>query len=126
MRSTLRDPASIPADAEIVLGDSMGEMSFYCALADMTAMGGSFENFGSQNVIEPAMAGSPVVVGPSIFTFDKIIRDGLAHGDVPEEGRQIGEEAKRFAKEYAGATGRMMTILDKLWKNARKLESQMS
>ena len=145
LRSTLRDPASIPADAEIVLGDSMGEMSFYCALADMTAMGGSFENFGSQNVIEPAMAGSPVVVGPSIFNFDKIIRDGLAHGamcqaadpaealarferwlDVPEEGRQIGEEAKRFAKEYAGATGRMMTSLDKLWKNARKLESQMS
>ena len=145
MRSALRDADSIPDSADVILGDSMGEMSFYCALATMTVMGGSFENCGSQNVIEPAMAGSPVIVGPSTFNFDKIIRDGIAHGamrqvedpsaalelcehwlDRPDEASRLGEEAKHFAEEYAGATDRMMVILDKLWKNARKLESRMS
>ena len=145
LRSKLRDAGSIPETADIVLGDSMGEMSFYCALAAATAMGGSFETCGSQNVIEPAMAGSPVIVGPSTYNFEKIIRDGIAHGamrqvsdpagalelfeywlDHSDEAAAAGEAAKRFADEYAGATNRMMSILDKLWQNARKLESRMS
>lgn len=144
LRSALRAPDDIPADADVILGDSMGEMSFYCALADMTAMGGSFADCGSQNVIEPAMAGSPVVVGPSIFNFDRIIRDGLAAAamvqvktaaealsvfsdwlDHSEKREAASAAAKAFSKEYAGATARMMVILEKLWQNARKRETQM-
>lgn len=144
LRSEIRNPEDIPCDADVLLGDSMGEMSFYCALASMTAMGGSFENFGSQNVIEPAMAGSPVVVGPSIFNFDKIIRDGLAAGamvqvQTPAEALDVferwlndpaacgcaAEAARQFAQTYAGATGRMMAILEGLWQGARKNEFRM-
>lgn len=144
-RSMIHDPVSIPADADVLLGDSMGEMSFYCALADMAAMGGSFEPFGSQNVIEPAMAGAALVVGPSVFNFDKIVRDGVAEGamrqvETPEAALEIfeawlsddvacraaGERAKRFAADWSGATGRMMQILEELWLTARKNESRMS
>lgn len=53
-RSTLSTAEDLPADIQIVVGDSMGEMSFYCGLASMTVMGGSFGPFGSQNVVEPA------------------------------------------------------------------------
>lgn len=144
-RSQLRDAASIPADADVLLGDSMGEMSFYCALADMAAMGGSFEPFGSQNVIEPAMAGTALVVGPSVFNFDKIVRDGVAEGamlqvddpeaalaqmnrwlDDPGARRAAGERAAAFARHWSGATARMMSILEELWRTARKNESLMS
>ena len=48
-------------------GDSMGEMSFYCALSDIALMGGSFLNYGCQNLIEPCSSGVPVIVGPSTF-----------------------------------------------------------
>lgn len=141
-RSKLAGAHTVPADVQVILGDSMGEMSFYCGLAAMTAMGGSFEPFGAQNVIEPAMAGSPVVVGPSIFNFDKIVRDGVAEGamvqvatpeealdvfsnwlDDPEKCAAAGRSALAFAARWGGATDRMMTILEELWQTAQKTES---
>ena len=70
-----------PIDGPVILyGDTMGEMSFYCALADVTIMGGSFGNYGSQNLIEPAAAGSPVLVGPSSFNFAKAVDDAVEMG----------------------------------------------
>ena len=144
-RSQIAEPADVPADTDVVLGDSMGEMSFYCALADMTAMGGSFQNHGSQNVIEPALAGSPIVVGPSIFNYQKVIRYGLSacamvqveppeealdrveHWlDVPETRVSASEAALGFSRQYAGATQRMMTILEVLWRKAQKTASLTS
>lgn len=144
-RSALSAPQDIPADAEIIIGDSMGEMSFYCALAAATAMGGSFGPYGSQNVVEPALAGSPVAVGPSTFNFERIIREGIAAGgmaavknadgavvqlerwiDHPDERAAAGEAAQNFARACSGATQRMMTVLEKLWTYARKNESRMS
>lgn len=128
----------------MLLGDSMGEMSFYCALGDMTAMGGSFEPFGSQNMIEPAMAGSPLVVGPSTFNFDKIVRDGLAaqamvQVETPEEAFDVfsgwlaneterkaaGERAEAFAQKHAGATARMMDEMESLWQTALKNRNEL-
>lgn len=144
-RTTLSGPQDIPAGAEVILGDSMGEMSFYCTLASFTVMGGSFAPCGSQNVVEPAMAGSPVVVGPSIFNFDRIIREGVASGGMvqvndaeaaldvlegwladPAARDEAGRRALEFARGCTGATGRMMTVLEKLWTYARKNESRMS
>ena len=144
-RSSVLSPREVPADADVLLGDSMGEMSFYCALGAMTVMGGSFGDYGSQNVIEPAMAGTPVVVGPSIFNFEKIIRDGLKAGamvqsasadealeqcsrwiDEPAELEAAARNATVFAEEWSGATARMMKVLEDLWQTARKRESRMS
>lgn len=144
-RSALRDATDIPTDTEVVLGDSMGEMSFYCALSDMVAMGGSFEPHGSQNVIEPALAGSPIVVGPSTFNFDKVIRDGLTAGamvqvakpddalvqferwlDDPRSRAEAAHAALDFSQCYAGATQRMMKTLEVLWQKAQKIASLTS
>lgn len=143
-RSSVLSPREVPADADVLLGDSMGEMSFYCALGDMTAMGGSFEPFGSQNMIEPAMAGSPLVVGPSTFNFDKIVRDGLAaqamvQVETPEEAFDVfsgwlaneterkaaGERAEAFAQKHAGATARMMDEMESLWQTALKNRNEL-
>lgn len=144
-RTTLAFAADVPADCQVILGDSMGEMSFYCALATVTAMGGSFAPCGSQNVIEPAMAGSPVIVGPSTFNFERIIREGVEAGGMlrtrdagealdacarllaDDVGRaRMGGAARTFALGCTGATARMMTVLEKLWCYARKNESRMS
>ena len=143
-RSQLQAPEELPPDTDVILGDSMGEMSFYCALASVTIMGGSFAPCGSQNVIEPAMAGSPVVVGPSTFNFERIIREGIVAGGMvqvknaaealdvaqkwladPQERDRAGARAADFARRCAGATGRMMAVLEKLWTYARKNESRM-
>lgn len=58
-----------PAPADVWLGDSLGEMQAYYALADVALLGGSFAPLGGQNLIEAAACGCPVVLGPHTFNF---------------------------------------------------------
>jgi 3-deoxy-D-manno-octulosonic-acid transferase len=58
-------------DDSIWLGDSLGEMTFYCGLASAELLGGSFEKLGGQNLIEVLACGCPVVMGPHTFNFDE-------------------------------------------------------
>ena len=115
------------------MGDSLGEMSFYCALADVCIMGGSYGNFGSQNLIEPAAAGAPVLVGPSSFNFAKAVDDAVTIGGAERmrDAKQAWSSAKRwlidgtlaersrramqFAQTYTGATERQMEWIRDLW-----------
>ena len=57
---------------QIMLGDSMGEMDRYYAIAMLAFVGGSLVNTGCQNVLEPATLGLPVLVGPSQYNFAAI------------------------------------------------------
>lgn len=62
------------------LGDTMGEMTFYYALADVAVMGGSFAPLGGQNLIEACAAGTPAVLGPHMFNFIEATRLALDAG----------------------------------------------
>ena len=73
-----------PPAVEVYLGDTLGEMAFYLGAADVTLMGGSFAGFGSQNFLEACAAGSPVIVGPSIYNFQDAATDALAHGIIEQ------------------------------------------
>lgn len=134
-RSELHDAGDVSPKTEVLLGDSMGEMSFYCGLADLAVMGGSFLNYGCQNLIEPCAQGVPVIVGPSIFNFKEAAENALTQGAAKSAGNLdealqmalemlsdsamlalLSNNAKRFALAYAGATRSIMLHLDKLWK----------
>lgn len=58
-----------PHEADVWIGDSLGEMALYYGLADVALLGGSFERLGGQNLIEAAACGCPVVMGPHTFNF---------------------------------------------------------
>ena len=57
-------------DDSVWLGNSLGEMVFYCGLASAALLGGSFEKLGGQNLIEILACGCPVVMGPHTFNFE--------------------------------------------------------
>lgn len=59
-------PETPPA---VLLGDSMGEMWTYLALADVAFVGGSLVPVGGHNVLEPAALGLPVLFGPYMHNF---------------------------------------------------------
>ena len=59
----------VPAEAGVVLGDSMGEMSGYYGASDVAFVGGSLAPLGGQNLIEALALGVPVLVGPHTFNF---------------------------------------------------------
>jgi 3-deoxy-D-manno-octulosonic-acid transferase len=66
--------------AQVWLGDSVGEMASYYALADVALLGGSFAPLGGQNLIEAAACGCPIVMGPHTFNFAQAAELALAAG----------------------------------------------
>ena len=66
--------------ADIVLGDTMGEMFAYYAIADVVLMGGTWLPYGGQNFLEPMALGQSVIVGESIYNFEQIAQDALQKG----------------------------------------------
>lgn len=63
------EPPSDATQADVWIGDSLGEMALYYRLADVALLGGSFEPLGGQNLIEAAAGGCPVLMGPHTFNF---------------------------------------------------------
>lgn len=118
--------------ASYILGDSMGEMAAWYALADVVIMGGSLQPFGGQNLIEPCACGKPVVVGESTFNFEEAAgqavdagaalrvtsaREAVASalGLVADERKRMAmaSAASRFALAHRGATARTMQVVVK-------------
>jgi 3-deoxy-D-manno-octulosonic-acid transferase len=57
---------------QIYLGDTMGELYFYYALADIAFVGGSLVPAGGHNLLEPAGVKLPIVTGPHLHNFAAI------------------------------------------------------
>jgi 3-deoxy-D-manno-octulosonic-acid transferase len=66
---------------QVFLGDSMGELQFYYALADVAFVGGSLVNIGGHNPLEALVLGKKVIVGPYIqnarMMYVNLINAGL-------------------------------------------------
>jgi 3-deoxy-D-manno-octulosonic-acid transferase len=73
-------PSSADAEADVWLGDTLGEMPAFYAAAGVALLGGSFAPLGGQNLIEAAACGCPVVMGPHTFNFAQAAELALAAG----------------------------------------------
>ena len=73
-------PSAADWQADVWLGDSLGEMALYYGLADLALLGGSFAPLGGQNLIEAAACGCPVVMGPHTFNFSEAAERAEACG----------------------------------------------
>jgi len=83
-RSTLE--AGGWGDEEVVLLDTMGELAQACALAEVVFVGGSLVPMGGHNVLEPAAAGRPIVVGPHMENFQEIADQFRSEGALLQVG----------------------------------------
>jgi 3-deoxy-D-manno-octulosonic-acid transferase len=84
-----------PPGTAALLGDTLGEMAFYYAAADVAIIGGGFAPFGGQNLIEACAAGTPVIVGPHMHNFSQATADAIAAGAAVQVSN--AEEALRMA-----------------------------
>lgn len=62
----------VAAETQVLVGDTMGELLFLYALADVAFVGGSLVPNGGHNLLEPAELGKPVLSGPHLFNFLEI------------------------------------------------------
>lgn len=97
-----------PADVDVWLGDSVGEMPAYYAAADIGLLGGSFEPLGGQNLIEAAACGCPMVLGPHTFNFAQASQTACEVGAAfrvldMEQGVQLATALARDAEGLARA-----------------------
>lgn len=60
---------AVTACDSVLVGDTMGELLFLFALADIAFVGGSLVPNGGHNLLEPAALGKPVLSGPHLFNF---------------------------------------------------------
>lgn len=67
-------------EADVLLGDSMGEMAMYFSAAELAFIGGSLFPLGGQNLIEACAVGTPVLVGPHTFNFAQATADAIDAG----------------------------------------------
>ena len=62
----------VTRETSVLVGDTMGELLFLYALADIAFVGGSLVPNGGHNLLEPAALDKPVLSGPHLFNFLEI------------------------------------------------------
>jgi 3-deoxy-D-manno-octulosonic-acid transferase len=83
----------------LLLLDTIGELSGLFGAADVVFMGGTLAQRGGHNILEPALFGKPVIVGPHMENFQAIADEFEAAGALVRIGA---------AAELAGAVGRLL------------------
>ncbi len=115
---------------DILIGDSMGEMYFFLALADAVIVGGGFHPKGAHNIIEPLALQKPTFVGPQQWTIEYPAVEALDAGvlistDTPTElanllydqlynqtqPNSFTKKSKAFNAAHAGASEKTLAAL---------------
>ncbi|HEY6598682.1 MAG TPA: 3-deoxy-D-manno-octulosonic acid transferase [Pseudomonadales bacterium] len=115
------------ATAQVIVGDTMGQLIYLYGVATVAFVGGSLAAGGAvQNPIEAAAAGLPLLIGPHEFKYDKVVAafetGGCLHrvtdatnlaeavaGLFEDSARRAVEaaRAKQVVATYAGAAARI-------------------
>jgi 3-deoxy-D-manno-octulosonic-acid transferase len=119
------------SDAELFLGDTMGELALFLGAADVAFVGGSLIKHGGQNVLEPAALGKPVLFGPYMYNF-AVISELLLERDAAKmvsnagelakavqlwledasERARVGENGRQVVQENQGAVDRLFNLIE--------------
>ena len=118
--------------ADVVLLDTLGELSACWGLADIAFVGGSLTSRGGQNMIEPCACGAAVLFGPNTWNFRQVV-EMLLQAEAatvvdaarlcselrrclnnPSEARDRGERARELVRSQQGATDRTVSQLEAL------------
>jgi 3-deoxy-D-manno-octulosonic-acid transferase len=130
-RSALR--AEAWAGVDVVVLDTLGELAQVYALADVAFVGGSLVPTGGHNVLEPAVAGKAILVGPHMENFQEIADqfrteealvvvasvEDLAREVTDllvdtERRKRLGDKARSLVERNRGAVKRTVDALARL------------
>jgi 3-deoxy-D-manno-octulosonic-acid transferase len=126
-----RSSNDLVEQADILLGDTMGELMTFFGACDIAFVGGSLVANGGHNMIEPAAWGKPTLSGLSVFNFAEVSRllaeagglslvedaEVLAETVIrlienPEQAQHMGQQAQQVAEANRGALERLLTVID--------------
>ncbi|HEY6515093.1 MAG TPA: lipid IV(A) 3-deoxy-D-manno-octulosonic acid transferase [Steroidobacteraceae bacterium] len=125
-RSQSTAPAGASEGCHVLLLDTLGELLYFYAAADVAFVGGSLAPIGGHNLLEPAALGLPILTGPNNSNGEdvarlllecgaaKIVRNGTELGS--RVGELLSDRALRLEMGERGraAVDRNRGALDKL------------
>jgi 3-deoxy-D-manno-octulosonic-acid transferase len=115
--------------ARVLVIDNIGMLSSLYCYGEIACIGGGFNRSGIHNVLEPAVFGLPVIMGPEYEKFSEavaLVKKGFAFSvnDAAEysrvlqdlitdnEGRHALQELiKTYVQEHTGATAKILALL---------------
>ena len=108
--STADTPTQTPS---VLLLDTLGELLYFYAAADVAFVGGSLAPIGGHNLLEPAALGLPVLTGPHNSNAEDVARLLLDCGaaEIVRNGAQLGSRvtellSNRMQRMEMGSRGR--------------------
>jgi 3-deoxy-D-manno-octulosonic-acid transferase len=119
-------------EADIILLDTIGELSELFSKGDIAFIGGSLLSYGGHNILEPAYWGKPILFGPHMDNFpfaEDFIKEGAAlmvkdSRDIAEavenllhnteKAKQMGQRAKAIIKRNTGAVKKALHLVENL------------
>jgi 3-deoxy-D-manno-octulosonic-acid transferase len=84
-------PAPPRDGASIFLGDTMGELRKFYALADVVFVGRTMCPLGGSDVLEVAGLARPIVVGPSVYNFAEPVEMLRAGGGIVQIDKMVDQ-----------------------------------
>ncbi len=136
-RSAMKVGQAVSPAAFVLLLDSMGELSGLFSRADVVFMGGTIVPRGGHNILEPAMFGKPIIVGPHMENFRDIADgfrsagamveiesgselSGAVNGLLQDRERaaDLGRRAKKCSESQRGATTAAIAEIRRLYDDA--------
>lgn len=90
---------------DVLVLDTLGELAQVYPLATVVFVGGSLVRAGGHNVLEPAVAGRPIIVGPHMENFREIAAEFLAE-DALVQVRDAAGLADAVRRLFADAAAR--------------------
>lgn len=125
------DEQPLAPDTQVLLGNTVGELLLWYAVADAAFVGGSLVPFGGHNPIEPAALAKPVLTGPHIMNLkalydafsacrgvhfvetDEALAETLNRlATDPTLRRQWGQQAHACYQQQAGVLERILNLLE--------------
>jgi 3-deoxy-D-manno-octulosonic-acid transferase len=124
---------TVRPEAQVLLLDTMGELTAFYAASDVAFVGGSLVPVGGHNLLEPAALGVPVITGTHTQNGPEIARLLIEAGGALEvadavalaaaAGRlladpalreRMGESARSFVEAHRGSLARLLALIEPL------------
>jgi 3-deoxy-D-manno-octulosonic-acid transferase len=114
---------------DVLILDTIGELTKFYALADLAFVGGSLVPHGGQNLLEPAYYGKPLCFGTHMENFAALADSFVAAGAArvvrgpddlagffmlqdEKELEEMGRKARALLSSFQGATERTLQVIE--------------
>ena len=134
---------TVRPEAQVLLLDTMGELTAFYAASDTAFVGGSLVPVGGHNLLEPAALGLPVIAGPYQFNSPDVARALAQRGalitvhDAQELSQavarlladadlraRLGDAARAAIDSHRGALARLLRVIDGVLPRAARAQAE--